>query len=317
MRIHLSIKRYQPEWDREPELKDYYLDIRSDLTVLETLIQLKEEEEGSLAFRFSCRSAICGSCAMRINGSEKLACQTSVREEYEQFETLKVEPLSNASVIKDLVVDMGPFWGKVQEVSPWLRSEILKESLTDQAGFPKEAFNQFHNVDACIMCGACSSACNSLEVSGGFIGPAALAKAYRFIADPRETDQEKKKRLERLVEPDGIWDCVRCNYCVEVCPKDVKPMEAIIRLRRAAMKASLADSPAGRHITAFVDIVKKEGRLNEGLQPLKMLWKSPLKLLEVLPLALKMGVRGKLPFVWHWPIKGIGSIRKIFKARGF
>ena len=317
MRIHLKIKRYHPEWDREPQLKDYYLDIRSDLTVLETLIQLKEEEEGSLAFRYSCRSAICGSCAMRINGSEKLACQTSVREEYERFEALKIEPLSNAPVIKDLVVDQAPFWEKVGEVSPWLHSETFKETPADQAGFTKEAFNEFDNVDACIMCGACTSACNSLEVSSGFMGPAALAKAYRFVADPREAGEEKKKRLKALVEPNGIWDCVRCNFCVEVCPKDVKPMEAIIRLRRAALKAGLGDSPAGRHITAFVDIVKKEGRLNEGFLPLKILWKSPMKLIQVIPLALKMMVRGKLPFFWHWPIKGIRSIRKIFNARGF
>ena len=317
MRIHLSVNRYHPEFDGESQLKNYYLDVGSDLTVLEALIQLKEEEEGGLAFRYSCRSAICGSCAMRINGSEKLACQTSVKEEYERFEMLKVEPLSNAPVIKDLVVDMGSFWGKMEEVAPWLHSQAASEDRTGHPGITKEVFNEFHNVDACIMCGACTSSCNSLEVSGGFIGPAALAKAYRFIADPRETDNEKKTRLKKLIEPNGIWDCVRCNFCVEVCPKDVKPMEAIVRLRREAMKADLADSPAGRHITAFVDIVKKEGRLNEGLQPLKMLWKSPMKLVQVVPLALKMMVRGKLPFPWHWPIKGIHSIRRIFKARGF
>jgi succinate dehydrogenase / fumarate reductase iron-sulfur subunit len=317
MRIQLSVKRFQPEKEKEPRFRDYYLDIRSDSTVLETLIQLKEEEEGSLAFRYSCRSAICGSCAMRINGSEKLACQTSVREELERFNELRIEPLSNTTVIKDLVVNMGPFWEKVREVTPWLHSGGDSENPAARPVFSKEAFDHFHQVDACIMCGACVSACNSLEVSESFTGPAALAKAYRFVADPREPAQSRKERLAELTQPDGIWDCVRCNYCVEVCPKEVKPMEAIIRLRREAIAAGLGNSPAGRHITAFVDIVKKEGRLNEGMQPLKMLWKSPWYLWQVLPVAIKMLLKGKLPFPWHRPIKGIRFIRKIFRERGF
>ncbi len=317
MRIHLSIKRFQPEIDREPQFKDYFLEIRSDLTVLELLIQLKEEEEGSLAFRYSCRSAICGSCAMRINGSEKLACQISVREEYEKYEKLQIEPLSNTSVIKDLVVDMNPFWGKVREITPWLHPDQKLSHQSSKGVFTQEAYQALHNVDACILCGACVSACNSLEVSSGFIGPAALAKAYRFVADPRESDLEKRERLEALIQPNGIWDCVRCNFCVEVCPKDVKPMEAIVRLRREAIKGGLGDSPGGRHITAFVEIVKKEGRLNEAQQPLKMLWKSPRLFLKAMPVGLKMGLKGKLPLIWHWPIKGVKFVRKMFNARGF
>ncbi len=317
MRIQLSVKRFQPEKEKEPRFRDYYLDIRSDSTVLETLIQLKEEEEGSLAFRYSCRSAICGSCAMRINGSEKLACQTSAREELERFNALRIEPLSNAPVIKDLVVNMGPFWEKVREVTPWLHSGGDAENPAARPVFSKEAFDHFHQVDACIMCGACVSACNSLEVSERFTGPAALAKAYRFVADPREPAQRRKERLAELTQPNGIWDCVRCNYCVEVCPKEVKPMEAIIRLRREAIAAGLGNSPAGRHIIAFVDIVKKEGRLNEGMQPLKMLWKSPWYLWQALPVAIKMLLKGKLPFPWHRPIKGIRFIRNIFRERGY
>lgn len=317
MRIRLSIKRFHPEIDREPQFQEYFLEIRPDLTVLELLIQLKEEEEGGLAFRYSCRSSICGSCAMRINGSEKLACQTSVREEYEKYESLRIEPLANSAVIKDLVVDMKPFWEKVTEITPWLHPNSKSGTGKAKGVFTQEAYQALHNVDACILCGACVSSCNSLEVSGGFVGPAALAKAYRFIADPRESDQEKKERLEALILPDGIWDCVRCNFCVEVCPKDVKPMEAIVRLRREAIKAGMADSPGGRHITAFVEIVKKEGRLNEAQQPMRMLWKSPRLLLQAMPVGLRMGLKGKLPFLWHLPIKGIKQIRQIFKSRGY
>lgn len=317
MRIHLIVKRYLPEIYPEPFFKDYFLEIRPDLTVLELLIQLKEEEDGSLGFRYSCRSAICGSCAMRINGSEKLACQTSVREEYEKFENLRIEPLGNSRVIKDLVVDMESFWSKVRQITPWLHPDNSFESQNSKGAFSQEEYQSFHNVDACILCGACVSACNSLEVSNGFVGPAALAKAYRFIADPRETELEKRQRLATLIQPNGIWDCVRCNFCVEVCPKDVKPMEAIVRLRRAAIKEDMANSPGGRHITAFVELVKQEGRLNEAQQPIKMLWNSPSLLLQAMPVGIKMGLRGKLPFTWHWPIKGIKFIREIFKSRGF
>lgn len=316
MRIRLSVKRYRPGSDLFPVWQDYRLEIRSDLTVLETLIQLKEEEDGSLAFRYSCRSAICGSCAMKINGSEKLACQTSVREELERHGDLRVESLANFPVIKDLVADMGPFWKKVGSVTPWLHFRSEGAPDASQKHFKREAFDHFHNVDACIFCGACASACNSLEVSPQFTGPAALAKAWRFVADPREAGGEKKARLGELIAPDGIWDCVRCNYCVEVCPKDVRPMEAIIRLRREAIQDGLGNSPAGRHITAFVEIVKKEGRLNEGLQPLKMLWRSPRLLLGVLPLALNMALKGKLVLPWHWPIRGIRFVRKLFKTEG-
>jgi succinate dehydrogenase / fumarate reductase iron-sulfur subunit len=200
MRIQFSVKRFEPEKEKESRLRDYYLDIRSDATVLETLIQLKEEEEGSLAFRYSCRSAICGSCAMRINGSEKLACQTSVREELERFNALRIEPLSNVPVIKDLVVNMGPFWEKVREVTPWLHSGGNSENPAARPVFSKEAFDHFHQVDACIMCGACVSACNSLEVSESFTGPAALAKAYRFVADPREPAQNRRDMGLREVQ---------------------------------------------------------------------------------------------------------------------
>jgi len=317
MRIRLSIKRYRPETDPAPDFKDYYLEIRTDLTVLELLIQLKEEEEGSLAFRYSCRSAICGSCAMRINGTEKLACQTSVREEYERSEALKVEPLANVPVIKDLVVDMKPFWTKIGEITPWLHPDRDAEAARGRGTFTQEAYHALHNVDACILCGACVSSCNSLEVSPGFIGPAALAKAYRFVADPRESENEKNVRLDQLIGPAGIWDCVRCNFCVEVCPKDVKPMEAIVRLRREAIKSGKGDSPGGRHITAFVEIVRKEGRLNEAQQPIKMLWKSPSLFFQAMPVGLKMSLHGKLPAIWHWPIRGIHYIRGIFKSRGY
>src|SRR5262249_18644848 len=149
-----------------------------------------------------------------------------------------VAPLHNLPVIKDLVVDMASFWEKIRDVHPWLVSVArpAHEDVAAQARAPDHPKPQFHNVDACIMCGACVAACTVHEVSKGFVGPAALAKADRFLSDPREAPTATRARLSALQGEHGIWDCTRCNFCVEVCPKDVKPMEAIVRLRRASLE---------------------------------------------------------------------------------
>jgi succinate dehydrogenase / fumarate reductase iron-sulfur subunit len=293
---------------------------------------------------------------MMINGQEKLACKTMVVNEIRKHGQIVVQPLRQLPVLRDLVVEMEPFWRKVKQITPWLVSSdvfppasqpqpvrhlpvrqagaggrqvpeatvkvtqdtsLALSSVTRRVGAREYAFDllakDLHNVDACIMCGACLSACNSHEVSPGFLGPAALAKAYRFVADPR--DGARDQRLRDLDGENGVWDCTRCNFCVEVCPKDVKPMEAIIRLRRASIQNGLSGTIGARHITAFMEVVKAEGRLNEGLLPIKMLWKQPGRLFRTFPLALKMFIRGKLPFPYQPPIKGIKAVRQIFDVR--
>ncbi|TAJ07175.1 MAG: succinate dehydrogenase iron-sulfur subunit [Nitrospirae bacterium] len=317
MRLTFTITRFNPETDPHPHDEPYRLDVGRGWTVLEALIRIKHEQDGSLALRYSCRSAICGSCAMDINGAEKLACRTSVRKELERHGHVTVAPLRNFPVIKDLVVDMAAFWGKVRAVTPWLSA-----SLHTQPGQPVRQMTlsrdryQFHNVDACIMCGACVAACASHEVSRGFLGPAALAKAERFLADPREPVDAKRTRLRFLEQPDGIWDCTRCNFCVEVCPKDVQPMEAIIRLRRATIEAGLTRSGGARHITGFMTLIRRGGRLNEALMPLQVVGFNLRRLLHVLPLGLRMLWNGKVPSPLAPPIPGIAQIRNIFHSFG-
>ena len=315
MRILVRVQKFDPEKDVHPYDKDYRLDVgwRGN-TVLDTLFQIKNELDATLTFRYSCRSAICGSCTMVINGQEKLACKTMVVNEIRKHGQIVVHPLRQLPVLRDLVVEMEPFWRKVKQVTPWLASPEIFHPVTEASlKVTQDTLKDLHNVDACIMCGACLSACNSHEVSPGFLGPAALAKAYRFVADPR--DRAINQRLRDLDGENGIWDCTRCNFCVEVCPKDVKPMEAIIRLRRASIQRGLSGAIGARHITAFMEVVKGEGRLNEGLLPIKMLWKHPGRLLRTFPLALRMFLRGKLPFPYKAPIKGIKAVRQIFEAR--
>jgi succinate dehydrogenase / fumarate reductase iron-sulfur subunit len=315
MRLTFTIQRYNPEVDTRSHDEDYRLEVGRGMTVLDGLIRIKNQQDGTLAFRYSCRSAICGSCAMEINGTEKLACRTSVRRELEHHGEIRVAPLKNLATIKDLVVDMAPFWHKIHSVRPWLGP--LDSRLDSQGGQLRvlPGTYQFHNVDACIMCSACVAACTSHEVSRGFLGPAALAKADRFLSDPREATVSKHQRLKELEPDNGMWDCVRCNYCVQVCPKDVRPMEAIVRLRRAAVEAGLTSTGGARHITGFVDIVQHEGRLNEARMPLKIIGFNLRRLLSVLPRGIKMLLKGKVPNPLSPAITGIEHVRRIFASR--
>ncbi|MFM8540177.1 MAG: succinate dehydrogenase/fumarate reductase iron-sulfur subunit [Nitrospira sp.] len=312
MRLSFTISRFNPETDTQPRTESFRLDVGRGTTVLDALLRLKQEQDGSLAFRHSCRSAICGSCAMDINGSEKLACRTSVWTEWERHSAITVAPLRNFPVIKDLVVDMSSFWGKIRDITPWLSASTQRQA-SELQGLRSSA-SGFHNVDACIMCGACVAACTVLEVSKGFLGPAALAKADRFMADAREPAAARHGRLMVLEQPDGIWDCTRCNYCVEVCPKDVRPMEAIIRLRRAALDAGMTATGGARHITGFTDLIRSQGRLNEALMPLKIVGLRLTQALRVLPLGLAMLRRGKVPNPFGHAIPGMASVRQIFTA---
>jgi succinate dehydrogenase / fumarate reductase iron-sulfur subunit len=315
MRLTFTIQRFNPERDIHSHAEDYRLEVGRGTTVLDGLIRIKNQDDGALAFRYSCRSAICGSCAMEINGSEKLACRTSVRKELERHGEIRVAPLKNLPVIKDLVVDMSGFWEKIRGVTPWLGpAQANLESEGGQLRLLPGSY-QFHNVDACIMCSACVAACTSYEVSRGFLGPAALAKAARFVSDPRESDATKRLRLEDLEKDNGMWDCVRCNYCVQVCPKDVRPMEAIVRLRRAALETGLTSTGGARHITGFAEIVQHEGRLNEARMPLKIIGFNLWQLLRVLPLGIKMLLKGKVPNPLAPPIPGIDLVRSIFAQR--
>jgi succinate dehydrogenase / fumarate reductase, iron-sulfur subunit len=313
MRVTFQIQRYNPEMDTKPHMEQYRLDVGRGTTVLDGLIRIKNEQDGALTFRFSCRSAICGSCTMDINGTEKLACKTQIRQELERHGEIRVAPLNNLDPIKDLIVDMAPFWENIRAITPWV--EPLSHERVDVIAV-RDAYSAFNNVDACIMCGACVAACTVYEVDKRFIGPASLAKAYRFVADPRESSVPE--RLERLQGTGGIWDCTRCNYCVEVCPKDVNPMEAIVRLRRSSIEHGLTHTMGSSHITSFARIVKSEGRLNEGLMPLMVVRKGGIRdLLRIIPLGLRMFLKRKVPFPIKFKpaIRGIQQIRAIYRSR--
>ena len=317
MKINLKVLRYDSTAGGEPAYQQYSVDMESHATVLDALIQVREYMDGTLGLRCSCRSAICGSCAMRIDHKARLACKTKVIDLVaKEGEEILVEPMGNMPVIKDLITDMEVHWGKVRQVTPWLQPEgpePEREYLV-----PNEAMLDLAGVMNCIMCGACVSDCPVLEVDKTFIAPAALAKAYRFAGDPR--DGHKHERLEYLSKVQGgIWDCTRCNMCVEVCPKDVRPMDRIMQLREMAVEEGIKNTVGARHGDAFAGSVRRLGRLDEArLLPDSVgIWNVP-RLMAELPGAFRLLRVGKLPWShampWHKPIPGIKHVRRMIDS---
>ena len=250
----LRLRRYDPESGEAPYWDEHTIQLEPHRSVLEGILQAKARFDGSIGIRCSCRAAICGSCGVRINGQPGLACHTHLDKALASSRdgVIEVEPMGNMPVIKDLIVDMDAVhWKKIQRVTPWL---VNKEPIPEREYIvPRESMIDVTQSMACIQCGACVSDCLSMEVDPLFIGPAALAKAYRFVGDPR--DAQQFERLKDLAEdPHGIYDCTHCFKCIEACPKGVAPMSQIMRLRRrAGDDHDIDDRNNGkRHEKAFV-----------------------------------------------------------------
>ena len=314
MQATLQVKRLNPDAEAsEPYYQDYTLEMDDSATVLDGLIKVREEIDGTLALRCSCRSAICGSCTMRINGQAALACNTKLADAASDGRPVLVEPVGNMPVIKDLVVDFKPFWDKVQAVEPWLQNRGPEPEAEYIA--PNETMLHLADVMSCIMCGACVSDCTVLEVDSNFLGPAALAKAYRFVADPR--DDADRGRLGALNEYGGVWDCTRCMQCVEVCPKGVDPMGRIMALRDQAMEAGYTNTYGARHAEAFVDSVEHSGWLDELRLPIKTFGIFNVKeMLKLLPVGIRAQLAGKRPPIFHKKIPGAENVRRLFEKVG-
>jgi succinate dehydrogenase / fumarate reductase iron-sulfur subunit len=264
----LKIRRFLPESGEAPYWQDYTVDLEGHRSVLEGILTAKADQDGTIGIRCSCRAAICGSCGVRINGRAALACKTHLEEAFEGSPSeggeIVVEPMGNMPVIKDLIVDMDAVhWKKIQRVTPWLLPE--GDPPEREYVVAHEAMVDVTQSMACIQCGACVSDCLSMEVDPDFIGPAALAKAYRFVGDPR--DGQHSERLNDLAEdPAGIYDCTHCFNCIEACPKGVAPMNQIMRLRRAAGDDhEINDRNNGnRHERAFTSLIRDNGLLWEA-----------------------------------------------------
>ncbi len=230
--IKVKVIRYEPEKDKKPYWKTYDIEVEPDYTILDILNEIHWNIDGTLAYRRSCRSAICGSCAMKVNGRNVLACETPMH----QFKgnKLKIEPLPGFKIVKDLVVDMDDFFDKLQRVKPYL---ILDKPIPDKEFFQSpEDFEEIVDAINCILCGACTSSCPSLWANDDYIGPAALLKAYRFIFDSR--DDGTDERLDVINDKNGIWRCHTIFNCMEACPKHIKITEYLSKLKVKATENS-------------------------------------------------------------------------------
>jgi succinate dehydrogenase / fumarate reductase iron-sulfur subunit len=260
------IRRYSPESGEAARWEDFPVELEGHRSVLEGILQARDRLDGSIGIRCSCRAAICGSCGVRINGRPNLACHAHLAKAAEQAVdgVITVEPMGNMPVLKDLIVDMDAVhWKKIQRVTPWL---INKQPVPEREYIvPRESMVDVTQTMACIQCACCVSDCLSMEVDPEFIGPAALAKAYRFVGDPR--DSQQFERLKDLSEdPHGIYDCTHCFQCIQACPKGVAPMSQIMRLRRiSGADHDIEDRNNGfRHEHAFVKNIKRNGLLHEA-----------------------------------------------------
>ncbi|MDG0865777.1 succinate dehydrogenase/fumarate reductase iron-sulfur subunit [Candidatus Lucifugimonas marina] len=294
MEVTINLQRFDPETDAPiAKYQEYTIEISEVSTVLDAIIKIHEEIDGTVAMRYSCRSSICGSCAMKINGSAALGCKTRLVEVSEDGGTITVEPVGNLPVVKDLVADFTPFWNKIKSVDPYLKPSGPEPEFERIAS--NESMTSLLTAQNCIMCGCCVSDCTVLEVDSTFAGPAALAKAWRFTEDPR--DAATNERLKILNDTNGgMWDCTRCMKCVEVCPKEVAPMDRIMEIREAAIQAGNTNTPGYRHTESMYNSVKKNGRLDETRLAIDSAgWTNLPRLLDLAPIGIAAMRKGKLP----------------------
>lgn len=213
-----------------PLFATYRISVIPGLTVLAVLNRIRDEIDGTLAFRSSCRSAVCGSCAMVMNGKIDLACRTQVAAF--DTDTIILEPLPNLEVIRDLVVDMTPFWQMYEKIQPYLiRKSPVPEKEIPQSEAERQRIDQFVN---CILCACCYGACPVLARDPDYVGPAAAAKLERFVLDSR--DERPAAVLESVNDEHGVWGCDTMFRCIDACPKDVRPTDAFVGLRQEIVK---------------------------------------------------------------------------------
>ncbi len=247
----------------ERELRGYEVDVPEWATLLDVLDAVKDHHDASLAYRKSCRMMICGSCGMRMNGVSVLACKVPMRELVEAGRVPVISPMGNLPIVKDLVVDMDPFWAKFRAVDPYLQPGYTVPPAGREHVISRERMSAIHKESLCINCGCCVSECNSMNSSPEFLGPQALAKAMRFVGDPR--DGAKIERLEQVNGQHGVWECTRCYFCNERCPKGVDPRDAIAKLGAESIREGIdRDAMGAKHAKWFVTSAKTTGWLRES-----------------------------------------------------
>jgi fumarate reductase iron-sulfur subunit len=228
--IALEVTRFSPERDKMPSVQSFDVPLRKEWVVLDALNYVKDKVDGSLSFRWSCRMGVCGSCGMMVNGEPKLTCATFLTD-YAPG-PVRVEPLKNFPVMRDLIVEITDFLEKLSKVKPWLIREKEKAPSEGEYLQSPEQLETYRQFSMCINCLLCYAACPVYGLDPLFAGPAALALAQRYNMDSR--DEGKSERLDILSQHDGIWGCTFVGDCTQVCPKHVDPAGAIQQYKLTA-----------------------------------------------------------------------------------
>jgi succinate dehydrogenase / fumarate reductase iron-sulfur subunit len=228
----VRVQRFNPDKDKKPYLEEFELTSDQDTTILDALHAIKSEQDGSLTYRRSCRHAICGSCAMNVNGKNMLVCNTPLKDKLDRNGRVTIKPLPYLPIIKDLVVDRSSFWEQYLRVKPWLVPPA--NSPEKEYRVSPEEVEALDSAETCIMCGACYSSCQVIGLNKRYIGPHALLKAFLRVLDPRDTVSEE--RLADLAGGDGVYRCHTIFNCIDACPKGLNPTQAIETLRKLATK---------------------------------------------------------------------------------
>jgi len=295
MEVAFRLRR-QPDRSSPPYWQTFHLTL-DGCTVLDALNRIQWELDGTLAFRRNCRNVICGSCGMEINGKPSLACQVSVASVVGNG-VIEIKPMGNFPVIKDLVVDMTSFWQDLQRVDPYVVSVTSRQTPDQRSVVAKAA--------GCILCSNCYSACNVKTVNPQFVGPHALAKAQRLLADNR--DNKTIDRLQKYHHNDFVWGCTRCWQCNEVCPVGVQPLDRISEIKAVVLNNKRTHrTTAVKHRQVLISLVKRWGWLDEAQFVLGV-----VNILSVIPLGMRLILCSKFPYPWQFvPSKGREQIKAI------
>ena len=229
-KVTMMVRRYNPEVDAEPKWQDFDLTMFGTDRVLDALHKIKWELDGSLSFRRSCAHGVCGSDAMRINGRNRLACKTLIKD-LNIDEPIYIEPIKGLNVEKDLVVDMNPFYQAYRDIKPFL---IAGDNPTKERLQSAEERERFDDTTKCILCAACTTSCPVFWTDGQYFGPAAIVNAHRFIFDSR--DDAADVRIDILNDKEGVWRCRTTFNCTEACPRGIQVTKAIAEVKQAILR---------------------------------------------------------------------------------
>ena len=230
--VTMIVRRFDPEVDEEPRWVDYDLQMHGTDRVLDALHKIKWEIDGSLAFRRSCAHGVCGSDAMRINGRNRLACKTLLKD-LDVSKPIYVEALKGLPLEKDLIVDMEPFFDSFKEVQPFLIASSKPKDGKERLQSAEQRA-RFDDTTKCILCAACTSSCPVFWTDGQYFGPAAIVNAHRFIFDSR--DEGAQVRMDILNDQEGVWRCRTTFNCTDACPRGIQVTQAIAEVKQAIMR---------------------------------------------------------------------------------